>query len=350
MAVSLIFPPELRIDDANGTPVTVAGVAGTTGIEIFEAGTSTQKNSYPTQADAVAGTNANSNPLAIADGFPENQVWVDGLVKTVVKYGSVTRTVDNRGDASDVNVFDKNHIAGLTVSRTSATVIAIAAGECRDDADTFDITLSATVSPDITASGANGLDTGSEANSTLYYVWLIADSSGTNSVAGLLSASATSPTLPSGYDKKRLIWAVYNDSSGNFLDFTQAGDYCRYTGDVIDEVDDNTISADTAEVATLSAVPASCIAHIYGNLRNTTETATEAHLHIRTNGAADDVTSTTEAWAAIATAAVFDEMTSIGSVLVDSSSQVQYAASEAAGTASVRIRTLGFWMVTRRDP
>ncbi len=45
---------------------------------------------------------------------------------------------------------------------------------------------------DITASGANGLDTGSEANSTWYYEWVIFNPT-TEVTAGLLSTSSTFP-------------------------------------------------------------------------------------------------------------------------------------------------------------
>ena len=46
---------------------------------------------------------------------------------------------------------------------------------------------------DITVSGVNGLDTGSEAASTWYYIWVIYNGT---TVAGLLSTSATAPTMP----------------------------------------------------------------------------------------------------------------------------------------------------------
>jgi len=75
-------------------------------------------------------------------------------------------------------------------------------------------------SADITASGANGLDTGAEANSTWYHIWAIAKDDGTT--AGLLSASATAPTLPSGYTFQAYLGAVYNDGSGNFWLISQA--------------------------------------------------------------------------------------------------------------------------------
>ncbi len=135
---------------------------------------------------------------------------------------------------------------------------------------------------DITASGVNGLDTGSEATSTWYHLWMIANdtaiSSGTTTsttanklvdtsanfstdgvkagdivfnttdlttaritaidaatqlslsadifasgetyeifaVAGLLSTSATAPTMPSGYTYKGYVGAIYNNSFGHF--------------------------------------------------------------------------------------------------------------------------------------
>ena len=78
------------------------------------------------------------------------------------------------------------------------------------------------VTVDITASGANGLDTGSEANSTWYYGHIIYNPT-TDTVAGLLSLSWTSPTLPSGYTFSAPIGAVYNASDGNFRPCDQDG-------------------------------------------------------------------------------------------------------------------------------
>jgi hypothetical protein len=74
---------------------------------------------------------------------------------------------------------------------------------------------------DITAAGANGLDTGAEAISTWYHIWEIAKADGTK--AALLSISATAPTMPSGYTYKAYIGAIYNDSSGNFIAIHQVG-------------------------------------------------------------------------------------------------------------------------------
>ena len=77
---------------------------------------------------------------------------------------------------------------------------------------------------DLTSSGAGGLDTGTEAPDTWYAVYVIADSSGTNPVAAMLSETYDSePTMPSGYDMHRLIWFVRNDSAEDLLEFYQTG-------------------------------------------------------------------------------------------------------------------------------
>lgn len=73
---------------------------------------------------------------------------------------------------------------------------------------------------DITASGANGLDTGSEASNTWYYIWVIYNGT---TAAGLISTSSTAPTMPSGYTYKALVGAVRNDGSSDFIDFKQNG-------------------------------------------------------------------------------------------------------------------------------
>ena len=76
----------------------------------------------------------------------------------------------------------------------------------------------------IGASGADGLDTGSEAPNTWYYKHIIHDPSGPTT-AGLLSLSATHGglTLPSGYTHSALVGAARNDGSSNFLNFSQIG-------------------------------------------------------------------------------------------------------------------------------
>ncbi|MFC3939633.1 hypothetical protein CCU68_18785 [Pseudomonas gingeri NCPPB 3146 = LMG 5327] len=75
--------------------------------------------------------------------------------------------------------------------------------------------------------GVNGLDTGALAASTWYSLWVIWNGTVTS---GLLSLSATSPTLPSGYTHKaRVGWIRTDATSSKYpLSFTQVGRRVQY--------------------------------------------------------------------------------------------------------------------------
>lgn len=72
------------------------------------------------------------------------------------------------------------------------------------------------ITVDITQSGANGLDSGSESAGTWYSLWMIYNPVSVTT-AGLLSVSASSPVLPSGYTEKRLVGWVRNNASSDFV-------------------------------------------------------------------------------------------------------------------------------------
>jgi len=77
------------------------------------------------------------------------------------------------------------------------------------------------------ATGANGLDTGTLAASTWYSQWVIWNGT---TVAGLLSLSATAPTMPSGYTHKaRVGWIRTDGTAFKYpLSFTQSGRSVTY--------------------------------------------------------------------------------------------------------------------------
>lgn len=78
------------------------------------------------------------------------------------------------------------------------------------------------------SSGAGGLDTGSIASSTWYYIYAIFNPT-TNTKSILMSASATSPTLPSGYTfVSGVLGAIFTDGSAHFLGFIQYGRQVQY--------------------------------------------------------------------------------------------------------------------------
>lgn len=128
---------------------------------------------------------------------------------------------------------------GLLISNnatTPNTKLDVAAGQCRDSQNMIDINLGNYLSqgnPSVTANsattinfavnGANGLDTGTFAASTPYYVFAIGDSSNKNQPAALASLSSTAPTLPFGYDSLRLIGWCLSDGSVHLLPFYAQG-------------------------------------------------------------------------------------------------------------------------------
>lgn len=85
---------------------------------------------------------------------------------------------------------------------------------------------SASVTIDITTNGANGLDTGGRAASTVYNIYLI--NNGTTT-AGLASLSTTAPTLPATYTFKCRLGAMITDGSSNFFRTIQKGATTKYT-------------------------------------------------------------------------------------------------------------------------
>jgi hypothetical protein len=106
----------------------------------------------------------------------------------------------------------------------SGTSITVAAGQCSDATITNQIILPALVTINAAVNGANGLDTGALANDTFYAVYAIADSTGYQPAAALLSLSATAPTLPFQYDMMRRVGYVLTSSAAAILDFTQRGE------------------------------------------------------------------------------------------------------------------------------
>jgi hypothetical protein len=158
------------------------------------------------------------------------------------------------------------YLQGMGLTWVSTTQITVAQGQARDSTNLNDIFLqlppenngtpiTTPFTLDNTLNGAGGLDTGTVAASTLYYVYAIASSQ--NSTINLppspqqslavppfttpdptdpvvqdayyvqanvvMSLSATTPLLPFGYDMFRYIGTVATDGSSHFRRFIQYG-------------------------------------------------------------------------------------------------------------------------------
>lgn len=158
-----------------------------------------------------------------------------------------------------VNLGEK-YLIGLEMSRTDDENVAIAAGQCRDSSNVWDIVVDSALNADIAINGANGLDTGSVAANTFYYVFVIGDSTRHNDAACLLSAQidVDDITLPAGYDVARRIGAVLTDASSDILEFHQYGsgkDRMMYYDVAISELS-NGQSATYANIDCATSVPA----------------------------------------------------------------------------------------------
>lgn len=141
--------------------------------------------------------------------------------------------------ATGVIPYPYNCLYGLDCSNSGVDAtndIVIAIG-CADAADHSSVMhLSSAITKQLDASwavgtNAGGLDTGSIANA-FYYVWLI-QRSDTGVVDVLFSTSATAPTMPSSYDRKRRIGA-FKRASAAILPFNQAGDLYLYKTSILD--------------------------------------------------------------------------------------------------------------------
>lgn len=257
-----VLPGTKQLFDSDGVPLDGGFVY------VYDAGTTTPKDSYPTYDDAVAGTNANANPVEL-DSSGRANIWISGNAKITVKDSALATIYteddinpDQSQDVSQVYPGRLGAATNLAGARASVTQVTFTADKIAllDSSDQAVVRSSMNITAAITASGANGLDTGVEANSTWYYVWAIWNGA---TLSALLSTSATAPTLPSGYTYKALIGCVYNDSGGDFDDFIQRGDRVA--------IDENTVlsngtSATWASVSLAAIIPP-IAKEVYGSLQ-----------------------------------------------------------------------------------
>lgn len=119
-----------------------------------------------------------------------------------------------------------NYLSGFTISNTSgvsSNQIDVAVGACRDSSDNSNVSLAAPVTIDTSVNGAvNRLDTGTLA-AGWYHVYIIAKAGGANP-GGLVSLSASAPTMPATYTLKRRIGSIKATDATHIVLFTQLGD------------------------------------------------------------------------------------------------------------------------------
>ena len=186
------------------------------------AGTASGNSIRYEQVNGVVTTAGDVLVATGAGAFTRLAVGADGTV-------AVARAAAT-GDFSYGAVL-RMHISGLVQSQAADTDhdTTISVGGAMDSTNAYWLDLAAALTKRIDASwavgtNAGGLDgtesvAGTPDVSTWYYIWLIARSD-TGVVDALYSESATSPTMPTNYDFRRLVGAVRTDSSANIVAYT----------------------------------------------------------------------------------------------------------------------------------
>jgi hypothetical protein len=237
--ITLSVNPSVRAY-VQGLEVTFkAGGTNTTAVTINVNSAGAKSVKTPEGADLVAGDITTGRMYTIVyDGTDFILVAGDSLIdrQTVAVSGKI---------ASHKN---------LVVQYATAATVDIDADEVllEDSAGKLYKAESVNLTANITASGANGLDTGSESSSTFtwYYIWVIYNGT---TVSSLLSTSATSPTMPSGYTYKGLVGAVANNTSDDFIGFHQINNEASLDAPIEDV--SNSSTGTSANLATHTAPP-----------------------------------------------------------------------------------------------
>lgn len=207
-----------------------AGVYSLPGSYLAVSGETILATQHNTPLEDLEADANNARPI-VAGGTGETSKAAAITSFNLVAYSSQTLTAAEQTKArTNISAPLKGRIFGLALSNnaTDATNdIDIAAGEAAStETNPVLMVLSSTLTKRLDAawavgSGNGGLDTGSITNAT-YHIWLI-QRSDTGVVDALFSTSASAPTMPANYDRKRRIGSILRESTA-IVQFVQVGD------------------------------------------------------------------------------------------------------------------------------
>lgn len=201
------------------------GVSGNPTISLPSALTFTGKT-------VTGGTFTGITDIAVADGGTGASTVAGAQTNlSVVGYTSQTLTASQQNVArNNISSALRGHIFGLTLANSGVDAvndITIEAGEAAStESEPVLMILPSTITKRLDAGwavgdGNGGLDTGAIANGT-YHLWLI-QRSDTGVTDVLFSTSATGPTMPANYDRKRRIGSIIR-AAGTIRGFQQVDD------------------------------------------------------------------------------------------------------------------------------
>jgi hypothetical protein len=244
------------------------------------------------------------------------------------------------------------HIFGLTLSNNAGDAtndIDIAIGEAVSGDTTFTtrvvMALTTALTKQLDAAWAVGtnagmLDSGAIANGT-YHIWLIMRSD-TGVVDILASTSATAPTMPTNYDKKRRIGAILRESAA-IVSFTQDGDEFLRKAVVSDIAANN--PGNTAVLRTLSIPTGVKLGAIF-NVNMDAASATNYGLYISSPDVTDEAVAFAPPIVSLTYNQNSDEIAHIRGVRTNTSAQIRTRCDSSDASLTLRIATLG-WLDPR---
>ena len=100
------------------------------------------------------------------------------------------------------------YMNGLLPTYATSTTLTITPGICNDSSSRFQMPLTSALTLNSAVNGVNALDTGTFAEASFYTVYLIGDVTGENPLACVMSLSAVSPLMPTGYGMWRKLGTI----------------------------------------------------------------------------------------------------------------------------------------------
>ena len=189
----------------------------------------------------ISGSSTNPSDLTVTsvlDTISSTQgtiLYRNATVWTALATGTSGQFLQTQGSAANpqwatVTSPAITSASGLKVTNNATTPntqidITADAASLRSASNLSIYVSSVSVTVNFSTVGANGIDTGSIAASTWYHVYLI--NNGTTT-AGLVSLSATAPTLPSGYTYVMRVGAMRTNASSQLLKTLQYGNRTQY--------------------------------------------------------------------------------------------------------------------------
>lgn len=117
------------------------------------------------------------------------------------------------------STYPPNYIYNCGLAFNTTSIVNVKAGNCIDSTNVFNIDIASPLTMTMSSTGSAGGMQVAEASSTMYKIYVIADTNGINAVNTWGVPQGTAISLPATHDVFRLMGHVKNNGSSNILQF-----------------------------------------------------------------------------------------------------------------------------------